>query len=169
MATTVRLPITLLTPQESANQGNSYFTVTGLTAYDAGHWELVNGKSGSLFGIVHVPHNLNATPNASITVTCAANATTGNVMLQVKEQNIAAGASFNPASLTAETEQTITVPATAYQRFDVRFPATSGNLQVTPAADDVLIVQIFRDGGNASDTLAVALWVVEATLQVDLA
>lgn len=168
MATTVRLPITLLTPQESANQGNSYFTVTGLTAYDAGHWELKNGASGNVYGLVHVPHNLAATPNASLFVTCAANATTGNVMLQIKEGSIAAGSSFNPATLTAETEQTITVPATAYQRFDVHFPAT-GTLAVTPAADDVLLVQCFRDGGNVSDTLAVALWIVEATLQVDLA
>lgn len=168
MATTVRLPITLLTPQESSNQGNSYFTVAGLTAYDAGHWELKNGASGNVYGLVHVPHNLSATPNAGLILTCAANATTGNVMLQVKEGSISAGASFNPASLTAETEQTITVPATAYQRFDVTFP-TSGNLGVTPAADDVLLVQVFRDGGNANDTLAVALWLVEATLRIDLA
>ena len=168
MATTVRLPVTLLTPQESANQGNAYYTVSGLTAYDAGHWELKNGVSGNIFGLVHVPHNLAATPNASLFLTCAANATTGNTVVQVKEQNIAAGASFNPASLTAETAQTITVPATAYQRFDVHFP-TSGSLGVTPVADDVLLVQVFRDGSNASDTLAVALWVVEAVLQVDIA
>ncbi len=169
MATTVRLPVTLLTPQESVNQGNAYFTVAALTAYDAGHWELINGATGNLFGLVHVPNNLNATPNAALLVTCAANATSGNVRLQVKEASVAAGASLNPASLTAETLQTITVPATAYQRFDVRFPATSGNLAITPAANNVLLVQISRDGGNAGDTLTVPLWVVEATLQVDLA
>lgn len=165
---TVRLPITWLTPQVSANQGNAYFTVAALTAWDAGHWELVNGASGNLYGIVHVPNNLGATPNAAIYLTLAANAVTGAVRLQVLEASVPAGSSLNPAALTAETLITTTVPGTARQRFDVRYPAT-GNLAVTPAANDVLIVRLFRDGGNAGDTLAAPVELYEATLQVDLA
>lgn len=165
---TVRLPITILTPQVSANQGNAYFTVAALTAWDAGHWELVNGASGNLYGIVHVPNNLNATPNAALYLTLAANVVSGAARLQVFEASVPAGGSLNPGALSAEAAQTVAVPGAARQRLDVRFP-TAGNLAVTPAANDVLIVRIFRDGSNAADTLATPVELYEATLQVDLA
>jgi hypothetical protein len=168
MATTVRLPIDLRNPRVSSLAGNTFWTLAGLTAHDLGHWEFVKSVDGKVYGVVSVPHNLSATPNASIYLACTANATTGNAQLQISEARVASGGSFNPSSLTAETAQTITVPATAYQRFDVHFP-TSGSLAVTPSADDLLIVEFFRNGSNASDTLAVNLLLVGAYLQIDLA
>lgn len=165
MATTVRIPVSILAPNASANAGNSFYTVVALTAHDYGHWEFVNAVQGNVFGQVHVPHNLAATPNAGIICSFAANAVAGVAVLTVASARVASGATLNPASLTAETAQNITVPATAYFRFDVTFSP----LSVTPQADDVLLVEILHNGTNVNDTLAVHLLLLEAVLQCDLA
>ncbi|HEY8836496.1 MAG TPA: hypothetical protein VIO16_02220 [Dehalococcoidia bacterium] len=168
MATTIRVPISILAPAVSANGGNAFFSVAGLTAQDYGHWEFVKSVQGNLFGQVAVPHNLNATPNAKIILSFAANAATGNTVIQIGTARIPAGTSINPGSLTTETAQTITVPGTAYQRFDVTLPA-SATLAVTPQADDILLVEIMHNGAAGGETLAVNLLLLAAVLVVDLA
>jgi len=96
MATTIRVPISILAPAVSANGGNAFFSVAGLTAQDYGHWEFVKSVQGNLFGQVAVPHNLNATPNAKIILSFAANAATGNTVIQIGTARIPAGTSINP-------------------------------------------------------------------------
>jgi hypothetical protein len=164
MATTVRIPLDLRNPQVSANGGNSFWTVGGLTAWDAGHWEFAKSVQGNIFGVALIPHNLAVTPNASIIVSLAANATTGVAVVQASTSPVANAASFNPASLTAESAQNITMPATAYLRKDVTFTLTNA-----PAADNILIVEILHNGTNGSETLAANLLLFEAVIQLDLA
>lgn len=135
----------------------------GLTAWDAGHWEFVKDVVGDVFGIVAVPHSINATPNAKIVLELAANATSGVTTMGVASKNVADGGSLNPASLTAETDVDVTVPATAYLRKEVSFTLTNA-----PAADDILIVRVRHNGTATNDTLAVNTLLISAYLQVDL-
>jgi hypothetical protein len=168
MAVTVRIPIDLRNPRVSSLAGNTWWAVIGHTAWDAGHWRFNGDVDGKVYGLVPVPKNLDTTPNAKIVLVIAANATTGVTRLSIRTKAIADAESFNPASLTAETAQDITVPATARLRKDVIFPST-GNLTETVAADDLLIVELFHEGAHANDTLAVSTELYEAFLQVDVA
>jgi hypothetical protein len=105
---------------------------------------------GNLFGRVRVPENLAATPAAKIVLEISANATSGVTRLIVLSKNVADGGSLNPATLTAETAQDITVPATARLRKKVTFTLTNA-----PSAGDLLIVQVKHDGAHANDDLTV--------------
>lgn len=165
---TIRVPIDLRNPRVTSLAGNAFWTVEGLTAYDAGRWEFIKDEDGKVYGLVPVPKTLAGTPNGKIILVIAANATSGATRLQVSTKAIADAESLNPASLTAETAQNITVPGTAWLRKDVTFP-TSGSLGETLAADDVLLVEVFHDGNDAGDTLTVATLLYAAFLQVDVA
>lgn len=165
---TIRVPIDLRSPRVTSLAGNAFFTVEGLTAWDAGRWEFIKDEDGKIYGLVPVPKTLHGTPNGKIILSIAANATSGVTRLQVSTKAIADAESLNPASLTAETAQNITVPATAYLRKDVTFP-TTGSLGETLTADDLLLVEVFHDGNDAGDTLAVATLLWAAFLQCDVA
>jgi hypothetical protein len=160
---TIRVPIQLNTPQVSANAGNAFWTVLGQTDWDFGHWEFVKDVKGKVYGTVTVPKNLAGTPAAKIKLVIAANATTGVTRLNVGTKDVADGESLNP-TLTDETAQDITVPATAYLRKDVSFTLTNA-----PAADDILIVEVFHEGDHANDTLAVNTLLLGAYLECDVA
>ena len=139
--------VTLTNPQASANSGNSFFTVLGLTDWDAGHWEFLKDVDGKVYGMVKVPPDYSS--GGALKVSIAANATSGVTRLGVATKAVADGESMNP-TLTDETKQDITVPGTAYLRKVVSFTLTE-----TLAASDLLIVEIFHEGSHANDTLAV--------------
>lgn len=160
---TVRIPIDIRNPRASSLAGNSFFNVSGLTDYDAGMWEFVKDVDGKLYGFVTVPHSINASPAAKIVMSIAANATSGVTRLQVGTNPPADGESYNPASLTDETAQDITVPGTAYLRKDVTFALTN-----QPSADDVLIVELFHNGAHANDTLNANTLLFYAWLEITL-
>lgn len=168
MATTIRLPLDLRNPQINANQGNSFTNVLGLTAYEASIWEFLKDVDGKIFGFVPIPANMAATPNAAIILSLAANATSGVTRFSVATARVADGATFNVSSITSETAIDTTVPGTAYFRKDVTFPA-SGNLAVTPVANDIFVVQIYHEGAHANDTLAVDTYLFNAYLRIDIA
>jgi len=159
--TTQRFPIQLKNPQVSSLAGNSFWTVTALTAYDLGHWEFIKDVDGIATGTVNIPNSLCSTPAAKIILQVLANATTGVTSLQVSTGAIADGESMNPSSLTAETIQDITVPGTAYLRKEVSFTLTN-----VPVAKDMLIVEVLHDGDKAADTLAVNTLIESAQLEI---
>lgn len=163
MATTVRIPIDLRTPQFSANEGNSFWNVNQFIDWDAGFWEFAQDVDGKVFGVVGIPPNVAATPAAKLVLVVAANATSGVTRLNVASAAVADGETLNPSALTDETAQDITVPATAYLREDVTFSLTP-----SLAANDLLIVEVFHEGSHANDTLATATVLVEAWLEVDV-
>jgi hypothetical protein len=167
MPTTIRVPIDLRNPRISSLAGNAFWTVGGLTAWDAGRWEFVKDVDGKVYGTAVIPKNVAVTPNAKIVLAIAANATTGLTRLSIASKAVADAESLNPASLTAETAQDVTVPATARLRKDVTFPA-SGVLAEAVAADDVLVVEVFHEGAHVNDTLAVNTELYEAWLQIDV-
>lgn len=167
MATTVYIPIELRNPRVSTLAGNAYWTVTALTAYDFGFWQFVKDVEGKVYGLVRIPQNVAATPNAKIVLCIGANATSGVTSLAVSTKAIADNESINPASLTAESTQDITVPGTARLRKDVTFP-TAGSLAETVEAGDLLLVEVFHDGDKAEDTLGVNTELYAAFLQIDV-
>lgn len=164
---TVRLPLELRNPRVASLAGNAFFTVAGLTATDLGMWRFLKDVEGRIYGVAALPSNLAGTPNANIGLAIAANATSGVTRLTVSTKSVANAASLNPASLTAETAQDITVLATAWLRKDVTFPA-SGSLGEAVAANSILLVEITHNGDHANDTLAVDTNLVAAWLQVDV-
>lgn len=122
------------------------------------------GVTGNLYGTVSVPNNVAGTPNAAIILVCACQDTSGNAILQVGEFRVPSGMAVN-GSFTTESPQTIAVPGTAMQRFDVTFP-TAGNLAVTPQANDELFIEINL---SSSSTITKNLDIVDAILRIDLA
>lgn len=164
MATTVRIPIDLRSPAVTANAGNSFWTVLGLTAHDFGHWEFLKDVSGQIYGLISVPTNLAVTPAAKIILSLAANATTGVTRMSVSSGAIAKTAeSLNPATLTAIAAVDITVPATAYHTKEQSY-----TLAAAPVADDVLLVEIDHEGAHTNDTLAVNTLLTTAYLEIDV-
>lgn len=159
MATTIRIPIDLRNPAASTNPGNTFWTVTGLTAWDAGHWEFVKSTAGKIYGVVTIPKNVAATPNASIILSIAANVAAGTTVIDVNTTTVATTANFNPASLTLLFSQTTPVPGTARQRKDL---STSTQ---TVTADDILIVEIAQSSA-ANQNANLELY--EAWLQIDV-
>lgn len=155
---TITVPIALANPQASANQGNSFWTVLGLTDWDAGHWELVKDVDGKLYGSCRIPANYSS--GGTLKLAIAANATSGVTRLGVGTKAVADGESLNP-TLTDETKQDITVPGTAYLQKVVSFTLTE-----TLAAGDYLIVEVFHEGTHGNDTLAVNTLLMDAWLEV---
>jgi hypothetical protein len=151
-------PIKLTTPQVSvtANAGNSFWTVTGLTDWDFGHWEFLKDVDGKIYGQVLVPDGVTA---ATIRLAIAANATSGVTRLGIGSLTAADGETINPAALIDATKQDITVPGTAYLRKDVTFSLTG------LAGKDLLILEIFHEGSHANDTLAVNTILLGAWLE----
>lgn len=139
-------PVTLVNPRSTSLAGNAFFTVLGLTDWDAGHWEFVKDVDGKIYGNVLVPTNVTA---ATLRLVIAANATSGVTRLNVGYAAIANNESLNPSALTDSTAQDITVPGTAYLRKDVTFSLTG------LAGADLVVVELFHEGSHANDTLAV--------------
>lgn len=138
--------VTLTNPQASANAGNSFYTVLGLTDWDAGHWEFVKDVDGKVYGVVKVPPDYSS--GGTLKLSIAANATSGVARLGVGTKAVADGESMNP-TLTDETKQDVTVPGTAYLRKVVSFTLTEAL-----AAGDLLLIEVFHEGSHANDTLA---------------
>ena len=167
MATTIWVPIHFQTPRFTSMAGKASWRPLGLTAWDAGIWDFLKDDDAKVYGVAPIPKDLATTPNGKVVLLIGANATSGVTRLQVSTKAVADGESLNPASLTAETAQDITVPATARLRKDVTFP-TSGSLGETLAAADLLIVEVFHNGLHANDTLSVNTEMYEGFLQCDV-
>lgn len=155
-ATTPPVPVDLHTPRATTLAGNSFWTVTGMTDYDWGHWEFVKDVDGKLYGHALVP---SGKTTATLRLLVAANATSGVTRLNVGYSPIADAESLNPSALTDSTAQDITVPATAYLRKDVTFSLTG------LAGADIVLVEIFHEGTHANDTLAVNTLLLGAWLE----
>lgn len=142
------IPVDLQNPRVSTLGGNSAWTVAALTDYDAGIWDFLKDVDGKVYGIVRVPEDYGS--GGTIILSMAWNATTGVSRLLIGTTPVADGESFNPAALTDETAQDITVPGTAYFRKDVSFTLTP-----TLVAGDILLVEVFHQGSHGNDTVAV--------------
>jgi hypothetical protein len=163
---TLRIPIDLRNPRVATLAGNAFFNVIGLSNIDQGIWEFLKDVDGKVYGVVTVPSGLAGAVNPAIILVIGANATTGVTRMNVSSKSIAPNAESYNVTLTADTAQDVTVPATARLTKEVTF--TVGDL-ANLAENDLLIVEIFHEGVHANDTLAVSTELLEAYLRVDLA
>jgi len=151
------LPVKLTNPRATTLQGNSFFTVAGLTAWDFGHWEFVKDVDGRIYGIVRLDGIAN-TGNLKLSLVGANGA--GVTRIGLKSNQTKDGIGINPASLvTSYTPQDVTVAAGYIQR-DISFGI--GGL----ATYTILILEIIHEGSHANDTLAVNTMLLDASFEV---
>jgi hypothetical protein len=160
---TAGFPIDLRNAQQNANAGNAVPEITAFTAYEGMYWKLAKDVVGHVYGYVWVPENLAGSPAAKIQLDIMANATSGVTRLQVSWKGAGDNVTMDPATLTAETAQDITVPSTAYNRKKVTFA-----LATQPTAGQILMVDVFHDGAHANDTLNADTLLIGARLVCDV-
>lgn len=142
------IPVQLAAPRVTTLAGNAFYSVLGLTAWDAGHWEFVRDVEGRVYGTVAVPPGTATVANLRMRL--AANATAGITRMSVKGASVADGQTMNPAALAAiGSAQDVTVPATAYLAKEIVFP-----ISPVPAPGSLLLLEIIHEGAHANDTLA---------------
>jgi hypothetical protein len=137
------------TPRTQTLAGNSFWSVVALTNWDAGEWQFLPAVDGKLYCTAQVPRSISGTPAAVVLLeTASANtASSKAVRWIVSSKNVPNGSTLD-LSFTAETAQNITQSTTAYTRTDVTFTLTN-----QPAASDLLVIEVFRQGSNGGDTL----------------
>lgn len=154
MAATVQISIPLLGPDSS---GNGYAALVSTSNIRQVVAAFLKDVVGDWWGIVRVPQDYSST--GKIILSLAANATSGVTTIGLATY-VAADAVTYDAALTAETDQDITVPATAYKRKDVTF-----TLSTTPAGGSDILVRIRHNGTATNDTLAVDTLLFNAVFQ----
>lgn len=170
MGDTTRIPIDFTSPAISHDVGNSFYTVTPLTAatpdFDLGHWEMTHtGDVDSyIYGTVTVPNTIGGTPAAKIVLlACADQTATANVRTRVATSAKANGEVID-AALTAETEQTTAMPTAAFELEEISYTLTNA-----PAAKDEILVEFRREASDTTnDTMAANLIIVKGFLEIDL-
>lgn len=153
---TVRIPVTLDTPDSSGNGYPGLSTANGFSAVRRVIPYLTKLVDGTWEGAVEIPQNYAS--GGSVIVSGVCNATSGAVRLQVSTAVAANGVSEDTA-YTAETAVNHTVPGTAKFRDDTTF-----TLATTLVAGSTLNVKVARIGSNGGDTLAVDYGVWAVTL-----
>src|SRR5215471_1182242 len=153
------VPIQLRNPQMAANAGNSFPTVSALTAWEEWRWEFVQKQLGKVFGTARIPDNWPVTLQR-VVLEVGANGT-GATRLSVKTYAVVAGASYNPAALNAIAAQVVTISATRTRQV-VSFTQAGE----TWHSGDLILVEVYHKGTDASDTLTVNTELLNAYLQV---
>lgn len=171
MAVTIQIPIDLRNPGITTDPGNSWWTVSAFTAPDFGHWEYIKDLDGSVFGMVAVPQNMAATPNAKVILYVShPAATTGEVTKMQVFANPVADTEAIPTSMTSVDVVDFTVTNTADVIEKITFPATGS--MTAPVAGDQMFVEVFHNGdsagGGAADTLTENTRLHAAYLQIDV-
>jgi hypothetical protein len=138
------IPITLTAPDST---GNGYTLLLSTANIRELIPAFLKDVVGDWWGRVRVPANYSSA--GAVVVSLAANATSGVTTMGCASNPVTNAAGYNVA-LTAEADQDITVPGTAYFRKDVTFTLTP-----TIAAGDDLIVRVRHNGTAGNDTLAV--------------
>ena len=144
---TVQIPIPLFVPDAT---GNAYPLLIAGTVHRHLVPAFTGGASapvGDWYGHVRIPQNYASTPQ--IVLSIGTNNTTGVTTMGVATAVVVpTTGQYNPASYTAETDQDVSVLATAYLRKDVTF-----SLSTTPAAGNDLLVRVRHNGTATNDTL----------------
>lgn len=112
---------------------------------------------GDWWGVVRIPQDYSS--SGAVILSVAANATSGVAVIGLASKPIANSAVYD-AALTAESDQNITMPGTAYTRTDVTFTLTP-----TLAAGSDLLIRMRLNGTSGSNTLAATLLMFNAVLQ----
>lgn len=136
---------------------NAYFVATAFTNFVLGRWLMIKDVDSSIYGAVRVPATF-----TQIAVNLMLGGGTGNTRMQVKTRSIGDGDTID-STITAESAQTIALTSGLLEV--ARFPA-SGGIGSSPAAGDLLVVQIIHVGTDGADTLATDTALYGAFLEV---
>jgi hypothetical protein len=139
-------PIDFRNPSVASFPGNVYPGVNALTVWEEWAWNFIDSGWGYLYGIVRIPESAVVVTPKILLELAAANA--GNAQVHVAWERIAAGASLNFAGFDASNSVAVTLAAGR-----ARYAHSVAMTAAPPAAGDLIVVQIGRDGGNAADTL----------------
>lgn len=151
---TVQLPLAPLNPGSTGNGYANLLVGSNIRLLTAA---FLKDVVGDWWGMVRVPQDYASA--GAVILSIAANATSGVTTLGLASVSVADTEVYDGA-LTSESDQDITVPATAYIRKDVTFTLTP-----TLAAGDDLIVRIRHNGTATNDTLAVDTLLFTVVLQ----
>jgi hypothetical protein len=143
---TLTLPVRLDTPDVNGNAYPGLTTQNGFTNVRRIVNFFQHGLDGFWTGGFRIPADYST--GGSLILEGAANATTGNVRLNVSTHVSTAGT--QDAAYTAEAFVNHTVPGTALVRDTLTFV-----LSTTPVAGSYMHVQVERNGTSGSDTLTV--------------
>lgn len=141
---------------------NAYYLAAAAKAtspnWTLGQWRMVKDVESHIYGAVRAPDSFTSLA-VRLMVSAAGETEEGDVRLQVRTAAVGDGDTID-GGLTAETAQTVSLTnaAAGVMKFVV-FP-TSGGLGSSPAAGELIVVDVFHDGDDAADTLAadLVLW-----------
>lgn len=153
MAVTIDIPIDLRNPGMTTNPGNSFWTVSAKTGHDFGHWEYVLATDGDVFGMVAVPQNMAATPNAKIIVWVShPGAITSDVTsMQVLTSYAETGEVIPSSPMTSVEINDFAIADAADTLESITFPATGS--MTAPVAGDQMFVNVQHNGAKTEDTM----------------
>ena len=159
MASVVRIPVDLRSPEQTGIAGNSFWTVNSGAVSQMGLWAFLGNTSGGsgtgiratggiVYGFVQVPSNADPGSVPKLIVCLAASATAASVSFwKVATKEIQTGASFDVPSWVTEDGQSWTAPTTAWARQDLSYTLSSAT-----TSNAILAVKIERSiaGGSGS-------------------
>lgn len=176
MATIVRIPVDLRTPEQTGLAGNSFWTVNSGAASQMGFWAFIGNTSGGsgtgiratggiVYGYVQVPSNADPGSVPKLILALAASATAANLSVwRVGVKEVQTGMAFDNPSWQHENSQTWTATTTAWARQDLSFTLASAT-----TADTILSVKIERSisgSGSGVDTTTAMVGCFDVFLQI---
>lgn len=151
------LPVRLRVPRSSTLAGNAVFGVTQQTNWDMAAWDFADAAEGRIYGHVRLPRTLGGTPDPKL-ILILAGAAAGNVRVQAKTALVGPGDSLNATFPTTLGPTTVAVAA--------GLAVTEHEWVPTVAAARTLLVELTRFGADGADTMAGALYLLDAFVEV---
>ena len=164
MATSIQIPMALSTV--SLANSNCFWTTKDGTNFDYSYLAFKDAVAGTALFWCIVPKNLAGTANWTIKIHHGVDSGAGgNVILDISALDFADGATIDAALTSLEADRTLATGAAGLLQIDNL--ATTGaaifDADEAITAGNLLLVQITRDGANASDTLS-ATWALLAVI-----
>ena len=167
MATTVRIPLELLTV--AVNSANAFWTAKSGASIDQSYIAYVDSGLGTSFWWGYVPSNVSATPAWSLEAYHSTNVGAGgDVVLNVFARVLSNTSTIDIAPTMLVNSAVVAVGATNV----ISYSALSGgnfDSVVSLSATNYVIVKFNRDGGNTSDTLSDQWNLASVVMKVDIA
>lgn len=176
MATIIRIPVDLRSPEQTGLAGNSFWAVNSGVVSQMGFWAFLGNTSGGsgtgiratgaiVYGFVQVPSNADPGSIPQLVVALGASATAGNLSVwKVSTFDIATGVTFDATGWQAVNAQTWTAPTTAWARYDKAFTLNSAT-----TADTIIAVKIERNlvgSGSGVDNTTALVGCFDVFLQI---
>ncbi len=152
MATTIRIPMALLTVQVSS--GNAFWTAKSGANIDDAHIRFVDSGNGLATFWMITPQNIAATENWHLDIHHHADSGNGgNVMLNVSAFATSGGNTIDTAPTLVTSAETIATNTSGVMTVSQVSNGTALDSVVALSANQYLRVEVERIGGNASDTV----------------